>query len=127
MALSEHEEKLLQEMEKALYAEDPRFATNIRSAKVSGRKISGIFALVSVIGAAGVVAGLASQMPLVGILGFAVTLFGLYKVVTGVLSTSRTEIPTLSKKSGKPKKGGFLKGAADRFEQRRDGDNDQNR
>jgi hypothetical protein len=127
MALSEHEEKLLQEMEKALYAEDPRFATNIRSAKVSGRKISGIFALVSVFGAAGVVAGLASQMPLVGILGFAVTLFGLYKVVTGVVSTSKNEIPTINKKSAKPKKGGFLKSAADRFEQRREGDNDQNR
>ena len=31
MALSEREQKLLEQMEQALYAEDPRFATRIRT------------------------------------------------------------------------------------------------
>jgi len=32
MPLSEHEQRLLEQMEKALYAEDPKFATSLRGA-----------------------------------------------------------------------------------------------
>ena len=31
MPLSEHEQRLLEQMEKALYAEDPKFATSLQS------------------------------------------------------------------------------------------------
>ncbi len=33
MALSEHEQRLLDQIEQALYAEDPKFVTNVRSAR----------------------------------------------------------------------------------------------
>ncbi len=33
MPLSEHEQRLLEQMERALYAEDPKFATSMRSAR----------------------------------------------------------------------------------------------
>ena len=32
MPLSEHEQRLLEQMERALYAEDPKFASSLRSA-----------------------------------------------------------------------------------------------
>ena len=32
MPLSEHEQRLLEQMERALYAEDPKFASTLRSA-----------------------------------------------------------------------------------------------
>lgn len=37
MALSEHEQKLLEQMEQALYAEDPRFASRIRTQSITGQ------------------------------------------------------------------------------------------
>jgi len=33
MALSEHEQRLLDQIEQALYAEDPKFAANVRSVR----------------------------------------------------------------------------------------------
>lgn len=120
MALSEHEQRMLQEMEKALYAEDPRFASSIRDSRIAAgaKGVSGIFALVTIIGLAGIVAGILIPQPLVGILGFAVTLFGLYKVVTGLSAAINTAAPV--SKSQKPKRKGFLKGAEERFDRRRD-------
>ena len=51
MALSEHEEALLQQMEEALYAEDPRFASRIEKTKSRrvgrGRVIIGVVAAVA--------------------------------------------------------------------------------
>lgn len=52
MPLSEHEQKVLQAMEQALYAEDPRFATHITNHGLHQNKRRMIF------GAVGVIAGL---------------------------------------------------------------------
>ncbi|MEY3407570.1 MAG: hypothetical protein RL038_631 [Actinomycetota bacterium] len=120
MALSEHEQRMLQEMEKALYAEDPRFASSIRDSRIAAgaKGANGWFAVVTVIGLAGIVAGIAIPQPLVGIAGFAVTLFGLYKVVTGLSAALKSnETPA---KAPKAKRKGFLKGAEERFDRRRD-------
>lgn len=53
MPLSEHEQKVLQAMEQALYAEDPRFATHITNHGLHPNKRR------IIIGCLGVVAGLA--------------------------------------------------------------------
>ena len=37
MPLSEHEQRLLDEIEQALYAEDPKFASSVRSARPRNR------------------------------------------------------------------------------------------
>ena len=37
MPLSEHEQRLLEQMERALYAEDPKFATALRGSDLRGR------------------------------------------------------------------------------------------
>ena len=61
MPLSEHEQRLLDEIEQALYAEDPKFAASVRSARTRSRTRRS--AVLSVLG---VVAGL--SLVLVGLL-----------------------------------------------------------
>ena len=53
MPLSEHEQRLLEQMERALYAEDPKFATSLRSTP-GARAARGRAAL----GVLGILAGL---------------------------------------------------------------------
>ena len=61
MPLSEHEQRLLDQIERALYAEDPKFASNVRGARMRSlpqrRRIQGIalFALGLLLLVAGVV------------------------------------------------------------------------
>lgn len=39
MPLSEHEQRLLDEIEQALYAEDPKFASSVRAARTRHRRV----------------------------------------------------------------------------------------
>ena len=61
MPLSDHEQRLLDEIEQALYAEDPKFAASVRKARTRSRTRRS-----AVLCAFGVVAGLA--LVLVGLL-----------------------------------------------------------
>ena len=61
MPLSDHEQRLLDEIEQALYAEDPKFAASVRKARARSRTRRS-----AVLCAFGVVAGLA--LVLVGLL-----------------------------------------------------------
>jgi hypothetical protein len=69
--LSEHEQRLLNEIEQALYAEDPKFVSSVRSARPRNR--TRLLLLLSVVG---VVAGLAvvvialATWTLLGVVGF---------------------------------------------------------
>jgi hypothetical protein len=76
MALSEHEQRLLEQMEKALYAEDPKFATSLRSPALSrasrGRAVLGVLGIL--VGMGILVAGVAVPLPALGVIGFAVML-----------------------------------------------------
>ena len=67
MPLSEHEQRLLDEIEQALYAEDPKFASSVRSARARRRVRSSMLLCVL-----GVLAGLG--LVLVGLLATVVAL-----------------------------------------------------
>ena len=75
MPLSEHEQRMLAEIESALYAEDPTFATAVRRSSTGRRRIApGIIALV-VAGVALLIVGLLIDLkpgglPVVSVLGF---------------------------------------------------------
>jgi hypothetical protein len=72
--LSEHEQRLLDQIERALYQEDPKFATTVRSTdlrthmKRRMRRAAFLFGL----GVAVMLGGLVSNQPPVGIGGFVV-------------------------------------------------------
>lgn len=84
MALSEHEEALLQQMEEALYAEDPRFASRIKKTKSRsaqrGRIVIGVVA--GIAGLALVIFSAMSSLLWLGAIGFAVMVAGIVYAVT---------------------------------------------
>ena len=78
MPLSEHEQRLLEQMERALYAEDPKFATSLRSGAGGrasrGRAAVGVLVLLTGI----TLLMLGAILPLIalGVAGFLVMVVG---------------------------------------------------
>jgi uncharacterized membrane protein YecN with MAPEG domain len=72
MPLSEHEQRLLDQIEQALYAEDPKFAANVRSVRrrSSSRRWIPLSILGVLAGLAVVIVGLAAKQIIVGVVGF---------------------------------------------------------
>lgn len=72
MALSDHEQKLLEQMEQALYAEDPRFAARIRTHSMGrNRRRLAIGIVGLLVGLGVVVIGVLNQQIWLGGIGFA--------------------------------------------------------
>jgi hypothetical protein len=104
--LSEHEQRLLEQMERALYAEDPKFASSLRSAapRPGGRRRA-----------------------VVGVVGFLVMLGGSFLVITSL--RPQREAPAAGSRPTPPVKGkakasktGFMDRVEERFRKRREGD-----
>lgn len=76
MPLSEHEQRLLEQMEKALYAEDPKFATSLRSpALARGSRSRAALGILGILVGMGVlITGVAMPLPALGVAGFAIML-----------------------------------------------------
>ncbi len=73
MALSEREQKLLEQMEQALYAEDPRFAARIRTQSMTRSRQRLIVGVVGILAGLGLVfLAVLNQVIWLGAVGFAV-------------------------------------------------------
>jgi hypothetical protein len=126
--LSEHEQRLLEQMERALYAEDPKFASSLQNTagRRGSRKRLILGALIVVIGIALLVTGVAAKMPIVGVVGFIGMLLGAVLSLTGGAAAAATEGATESNpkvdRSAPPKSesGGFMGRMEDRWKQRRE-------
>src|SRR5882757_9858037 len=72
MALSEHEQRLLDQIEQALYAEDPKFAANVRSVRrrTLTRRWLPLSILGVIAGLAVVLIGLTVKQVALGVVGF---------------------------------------------------------
>lgn len=97
MPLSEHEQRLLEEMERNLYQNDADFVATVagRRGKPNYRLIV-IGALLAVAGVGALVAGVIVQQPLVGVVGFGLMLGG----VLMVLSPGRAPAESAAAPSG---------------------------
>jgi hypothetical protein len=126
MPLSEHEQRLLEQMEKALYAEDPKFATSLRSAPgaraARGRAALGVLAVLGGMGI--VIAGVATTIIALGVLGFVVMLVGSV-VVYSAFRARPVEDPAAAatgSPSARPaKSAGFMDRIEDRWRRRSEG------
>nr|WP_276511138.1 DUF3040 domain-containing protein [Kineosphaera limosa] len=142
--MSEHEQKLLEQMERALYAEDPRFASQMKgSAHSPNRRRVIVGAVGAVVGLAVVVAGVATSLIPLGVVGFVLMVAGVawaatparksksgganLKVVPGAGSggTRRAAKPGKPGSKSKPSGGGsFTQRMEERWDKRRqDGQN----
>lgn len=78
MPLSEHEQHLLEQMEQALYAEDPKFASQMQGSTARSRLRRKILigVLTAVVGLALVVLGVVNELVWLGGAGFALMVAG---------------------------------------------------
>ncbi|MBF6075033.1 DUF3040 domain-containing protein [Nocardia beijingensis] len=131
MPLSEHEQRMLEQIESALYAEDPKFASSVRGGRLrstsSRRRLQA--AALFVLGLFLLVAGIAAPVkpggfPIISLIGF-IVMFG-----AGVLlllgtskSIAKNDRPGGQASSGggrgrQRKSGGFSERMEDRFRRR---------
>ncbi|MGV0744615.1 DUF3040 domain-containing protein [Mycolicibacterium sp. XJ870] len=91
MPLSDHEQRMLDQIESALYAEDPKFASSVRGgtlrAPSARRRLQG--ALLFIAGLAMLVVGVAVKatmiggFPILSVIGFVVMFGGVVFAITG--------------------------------------------
>jgi hypothetical protein len=124
--LSDNEQRLLEQMERALYAEDPKFASTMRGASRrvgAGRRI--LIGGVSVaLGLVGLVAGVAGSQYILAILGFVLMLAG----TAYALSSQRKSGPSgvvaaggaVKGRPAKRRSGSFMQRLEERWDRRRD-------
>ncbi len=114
MALSEYEQEMLEALEAQLTDEDPKLAETFRPARQVNMKHLVIGLLVAVIGVAGLIAGAATGMVWLGILGFVVMLAGALYIGSG----PRIQIPV--KETAGRASGSFMERQAKAWEKRRE-------
>jgi uncharacterized membrane protein HdeD (DUF308 family) len=91
MPLSDHEKRMLQEMEAALMTEDPRLVSALSGeAKPVGRNRIMLGLGLIALGILVLFTGLVSKMTPVGVLGFLIALSG---VITAISSIGRPSLP----------------------------------
>lgn len=85
MPLSEHEQRMLEQMERALYAEDPKFATALEGSGLRTYTRRRVYQAVAgfLVGIALLMAGMALQQIWIGVVGFLVMLGCAVLAVTG--------------------------------------------
>jgi hypothetical protein len=125
MPLSEHEQRLLEQIERALYAEDPKFASTVRGGRLGKptrrRRLQGVAVFVVglvllVVGVAVPQLWLASSFPVISVVGFLVMLGGAVVAVTSVGSGGQPQ--QQAKGAEAPDKNRFTGRMEERFRRR---------
>ncbi|MBB2992555.1 hypothetical protein FHR72_004056 [Mycolicibacterium iranicum] len=132
MPLSDHEQRMLDQIESALYAEDPKFASSVRGGNLRApstrRRLQG--AALFVLGLAMLVAGVAfkatmiGSFPILSVIGFIVMFGGVVFAITGPRVAKGDRVPNdLSaqrQRRAKGSGGSFTSRMEDRFRRRFD-------
>ncbi len=132
MPLSEHEQKLLEQMEQALYADDPKFASNLRSAGTGATRKRAALGVLAVLAGLGLLVLGVATSPAIGVAGFIVMFIGAaltYSAFTGGASVSVDQVDvdpdvqvSRAKAQKAPKSSGFMNRMEDRWRKRTDGE-----
>jgi hypothetical protein len=132
MPLSDHEQRMLEQIESALYAEDPKFASSVRGgtlrAPTMRRRIQGV--ALFVVGLAMLVAGvplretLLDGFPILSVVGFLAMFGGVILAITGPRvgrgSSGSGPVAAAKQRRGKGAGGSFTSRMEDRFRRRFD-------
>jgi hypothetical protein len=123
MPLSEHEQRLLEQIERALYAEDPKFASTVRGGRLRRtprrRRVQGIVLFVLglvllVVGVAVRALWLAESFPVVSVIGFLAMLGGALLAVTSASGGGKAE----ASDKAEPDRNRFTNRMEERFRRR---------
>lgn len=140
MPLSEHEQRLLEQMERALHEEDPKLASTLRQGSnrsVNGRQVL-LGSVLVVLGLVGLLGGVMANFVVLGAIGFLLMLGGTLfigaafrapekpnsETVNGERDGSSAPTTGRAKSQSKPKgsNGGFMSKMEDRWRKRRETD-----
>lgn len=121
MPLSEHEERLLAQMEEQLAKDDPRLVSTLTGARTRTRRSTLLSISLLLIGFVTLLGGLISQTIPVGVLGFVIALFGIYRLITGFRQPSMNDGNRGRKIKGS--KSSLMSKLEQRWEKRQFGDN----
>ncbi len=128
MPLSEHEQRQLDQIERALYAEDPKFAQAVRARdpRVHYKRRVVEAAVGFVLGVGLLMTGVVSKYIWIGVAGFVVMLacsmwaLTSWRHIAGV-ATSRTG-PVRERRSPRPSSPRFMERLEERWRRRQEGD-----
>lgn len=118
MPLSEHEQRMLDQLEQQLRTEDPRLATQMADTGPHrlpvGRVVAG--AVLAVVGLLVVVLGVANHAILLGVLGVVVIGVGIFLLTTRPRAVASGASSPVARRSGAPRRqgGGDLMGRLER-------------
>lgn len=128
MPLSDHEQRLLDEIEQALYAEDPKFASTVGSAgrRSRVRRVALLAGLGVVTGLGLVLVGLMANLIALSVVGFVLVVAACGFVVRGLrprigpatAEAARTAGPARGPKPAQPRSGGLRSRMEDRLRRR---------
>ena len=129
MPLSEHEQRMLDQIESALYAEDPKFASSVRGGNLrtpsTRRRLQGaglfILGLAMLVAGVAVKATMVAGFPVLSVLGFLVMFGGVVFAVTGPRvhgGIDHGAAPGASRSPRRGKGGGGAKGGPGSFTSR---------
>ncbi|PJE98534.1 hypothetical protein CUT44_07515 [Streptomyces carminius] len=128
MPLSEHEQRMLEQMERALYAEDPKFATALEGSELRTYTRRRVYQAVAgfLVGVALLMAGMVAQQVVVSVLGFLVMLGCAVLAVTGWRKAPKpgeqhqeAGRPAHSRRQGRPRRS-MMNRIEERWQRRRD-------
>ena len=133
MPLSEHEQRMLDQIESALYAEDPKFASSVRGGTLrtpsTRRRLQGValfvLGLAMLVGGVAIKATMIAGFPALSVLGFVVMFAGVVFAISGPRVAGVRDAGTAQGSSrprrGRPGGGGsFTNRMEDRFRRRFD-------
>lgn len=126
MPLSEREQKLLEQLEQQLSADDPRFASSMSEVSRVGFSTRNLIigAVAAAVGLGVLLWGVSAQAIWLGLIGLAVMAAGIYVAtsrprVKGGDSVSSSRSPEPAGSGGGRRPGGFMGDLEQRWEQRR--------
>lgn len=129
MPLSEEEQRLLEQMEEALAAEDPKFASALRGASARSRhkKLTIVAVLCFAAGVAVLMTGAVLAMTAVAVGGFVVMLGSAYVALSHARQLRGADLPDNvhpisdgKQRSASARQSGFMNRMEDRWRRRRD-------
>ena len=125
MPLSEHEQRLLDEMERNLYQGEADVLTALGVKRVPHYRAIAVGVILAVVGLITMLVGVYQDLTVVGILGFAVVFTGVMVAVAvpGRATSSPKSSATSSSRSSSASSTSFMDRLNDRWERRQRGEN----
>lgn len=128
MPLSEHEQRMLEQMERALYAEDPKFASALEGTGLRTFTRRRVYQAVAgfLVGVALLMGGMIAKLTWVGVAGFLVMLACAVLAVTGWRKAGKPAEAAPPGRQGRlarrhqPRKGKVMDRIEERWQRRRD-------